>query len=48
MADANQGWTLEQAIAIAPKLERFNLGWVEEPLRADRPWADWEALAKKT
>ncbi len=46
MVDANQGWTLEQAIAMAPKLERFNLGWLEEPLRADRPWSDWQALAK--
>lgn len=48
MVDANQGWTLEQALRTAPKLERFNLGWLEEPLRADRPWTEWQALAKAT
>ena len=45
MVDVNQGWTLEQACRIAPTLEGFNLGWIEEPLRADRPWAEWQALA---
>ena len=45
MADVNQGWTLEQATAIAPALERFGLEWLEEPLRADRPWAEWRQLA---
>lgn len=44
MADANQGWTLEQAIGLAPRLEQFHLAWLEEPLRADRPWSDWTAL----
>ncbi len=48
MVDANQGWTLDQAIAMAPQLERFHLGWLEEPLRADRPWSEWQALAKAT
>jgi L-alanine-DL-glutamate epimerase-like enolase superfamily enzyme len=48
MVDANQGWALDEAIALVPKLERFNLGWLEEPLRADRPWAEWQALAKAT
>lgn len=48
MVDANQGWTLEQALATAPLLERFNLGWLEEPLRADRPWSEWQALATAT
>jgi D-galactarolactone cycloisomerase len=48
MADANQGWSLAQAIDMAPQLERFNLGWLEEPLRADRPWSEWQALAQAT
>jgi L-alanine-DL-glutamate epimerase-like enolase superfamily enzyme len=48
MVDANQGWALDEAIALVPKLERFNLGWLEEPLRADRPWAEWQALARAT
>ncbi len=48
MVDANQGWTLEQALAAVPRLERFNLGWLEEPLRADRPWAEWQKLKQAT
>jgi D-galactarolactone cycloisomerase len=46
MADANQGWDLPQALRMAPRLVQFNLGWLEEPLRADRPWAEWQALAQ--
>ncbi len=48
MVDANQGWTLEQACETAPRLERFDLTWLEEPLRADRPWADWARLKSMT
>ncbi len=48
MVDANQSWTIEQACEIAPQLEAFNLGWLEEPLRADRPWAHWHTLAAAT
>jgi L-alanine-DL-glutamate epimerase-like enolase superfamily enzyme len=44
MVDANQGWSLDEALAIAPRLERFDLTWLEEPLRADRPWSDWRRL----
>ena len=45
MADANQSWTLELAERMAGKLGRFALGWLEEPLRADRPWTEWQHLA---
>lgn len=48
MVDANQGWSLDEAIAIAPWLEPFRLRWMEEPLRADRPWNDWQVLARHT
>ncbi len=44
MADANQGWSLDEALATAPQLEKFNLTWLEEPLRADRPWEEWHRL----
>ena len=44
--DANQAWSLEQAIVHAPALEEFNLAWLEEPIRADRPWPEWQALRK--
>ncbi len=43
-ADANQGWTLEQASAILPRLEVFQLAWMEEPLAADATASDWQAL----
>lgn len=48
MVDANQGWSLEQALVMAPKLEPFDLRWLEEPLRADRPWSEWLQLAEAT
>lgn len=35
MVDANQRWDLEQAIDAIGELQRFDLAWVEEPLRAD-------------
>jgi L-alanine-DL-glutamate epimerase-like enolase superfamily enzyme len=46
--DANQAWSLEQALAQFPMLDEFNLGWLEEPIRADRPWREWQALRKTT
>lgn len=48
MVDANQGWTLEQALHAAPMIERFDLDWLEEPLRADTPWSDWRTLRDAT
>jgi len=47
MADVNQGWTLTEALDMAPALDRFGLDWLEEPLRADRPWSEWQALAAR-
>lgn len=46
MADANQALTLDEALELAPRLEPFRLGWLEEPLRADRPWEEWNALRR--
>ena len=45
MVDANQAWDLETAIATSATLARFELAWLEEPLRADRPRAEWKRLA---
>lgn len=45
MSDVNQAWSLEQALRIAPQLQPYGLGWLEEPLRADRPLAEWRQLA---
>ena len=46
-ADVNQGWSIEQALTSAPPLEAYNLAWLEEPLRADRPWSEWQTLKKR-
>lgn len=48
MVDANQAWTLEGALDTAPRLERFGITWLEEPLRADRPWDEWDRLKSMT
>ena len=48
MVDANQAWHIESAIEMAVALEEFGLGWLEEPLRADRPWTEWQHLASNT
>jgi L-alanine-DL-glutamate epimerase-like enolase superfamily enzyme len=45
--DVNQGWSIEAALQLAPALEQFNLSWLEEPLRADRPWSEWRLLQKR-
>lgn len=41
MVDVNQGWDLRTACAMVPKLAEFGLGWIEEPLMADRPLSEW-------
>lgn len=43
-ADANQGWSIEQALEIVPRFRDFDLRWLEEPIRADRPRTEWQAL----
>lgn len=48
MVDANQAWDLSTALARMPLLESFQLRWIEEPLRADRPWADWQILRARS
>lgn len=39
MVDANQGWTLPEAVRRIRSLEQFSLVWVEEPLLVDDPTA---------
>lgn len=48
MVDANQGWDLAAARVMLPQLAPFRLDWLEEPLRADRPWDEWRALKNET
>ncbi len=45
MVDVNQGWDLRTACALSPKLAEFGLGWIEEPLMADRPLSEWTQVA---
>jgi D-galactarolactone cycloisomerase len=47
-ADANQAWDLETAIRLARRFETYDLQWLEEPLRADRPWSEWQELRRST
>lgn len=47
-ADANQCWDLPAAVDMAREFAPFNLGWLEEPLRCNRPVAEWLELADKS
>ncbi|MCG2643040.1 MULTISPECIES: mandelate racemase/muconate lactonizing enzyme family protein [Bradyrhizobium] len=42
--DANQGWSVDQALEMLPRLSEFDLHWLEEPIRADRPREEWRKL----
>ncbi|TGN88652.1 mandelate racemase/muconate lactonizing enzyme family protein [Bradyrhizobium yuanmingense] len=42
--DANQGWSVTQAIEMLPRLAEFDLRWLEEPIRADRPREEWRRM----
>src|SRR5437667_267060 len=35
------------ALQQAPPLEEFGPAWLEEPLRADRPWSEWRTLCDR-
>lgn len=47
MVDANQAWDLATAMQMVKPLADFGLAWLEEPLRANRPWSEWQQLARK-
>lgn len=44
LADANQAWTVDEAIALLGRLAPFNLAWLEEPIPADRPESEWRSI----
>ncbi|MFN4170162.1 MAG: mandelate racemase/muconate lactonizing enzyme family protein [Pseudorhodobacter sp.] len=46
MLDANQAWDLETARRSCARLAPLGLVWMEEPLPADAPLSDWQALAR--
>lgn len=45
MADVNQAWTFEEALSYATQIDVLQLGWLEEPVRADLPASDWATVA---
>jgi len=48
MADANQGWDVHTAATMAAAMAELNLAWLEEPLRVDRPFEEWQALSRQS
>lgn len=44
MVDPNQAWDLEESLVMARALAGFGLDWLEEPMPADTPLADWIRL----
>lgn len=46
--DANQAWDVETSIARAHEIEEFAPAWLEEPIRCDRPWREWQRLRSET
>jgi D-galactarolactone cycloisomerase len=45
--DANQGWTLDQALSAVSDLDGVPLRWLEEPLRVDSPADAWRTLSER-
>jgi L-alanine-DL-glutamate epimerase-like enolase superfamily enzyme len=45
MVDANQAWDLATAKTMVATFAAFGLGWIEEPLMADRPLGEWAQVA---
>ena len=48
MVDANQAWSLEDAIRMCARLQDFDLAWIEEPIPADSSADAWKALRART
>jgi D-galactarolactone cycloisomerase len=48
MVDANQAWTPDTAVEMSHRLAEFRPIWLEEPIAADYPLADWERCAKSS
>ena len=45
MLDANQAWSLAEAKKFIDKISDYPIEWLEEPLPADRPEAEWAELS---
>lgn len=45
-SDANQAWDLPQALDFVEAAAGMDLGWIEEPIPADRSVEEWAVLAE--
>ncbi len=45
--DANQAWTVDEAIRFIDLAEQAGIGWLEEPILADAPAGDWARLKSR-
>ncbi|HVW58148.1 MAG TPA: mandelate racemase/muconate lactonizing enzyme family protein [Rhizobiaceae bacterium] len=48
MIDANQAWDVETAIEMAAACAAFAPSWLEEPVRADVPIAQWKEFSRRS
>ena len=48
MIDANQAWSVDEAVRMSRRLAPFGPVWLEEPIAADAPVDAWKQLARKT
>jgi L-alanine-DL-glutamate epimerase-like enolase superfamily enzyme len=48
MIDANQNWDVDEALWSVAALDDVPLAWIEEPLAADRPAAEWGRVAGRS
>lgn len=48
MVDANQNWTVPEAIDMGAAMRPARVDWLEEPLAADRPTEEWREVADRT
>ena len=48
MVDANQAWSLDEAIEMSQRIAGFHPVWLEEPIPADSSAEDWQELARAT
>ena len=45
MVNADQAWSVPEAIDMADAIARFEPTWIEEPISADSPLSEWSLLA---
>jgi L-alanine-DL-glutamate epimerase-like enolase superfamily enzyme len=46
--DANQAWSGRRAVEMAERLAALDVGWLEEPIRADEPLRVWREVSDRS